>query len=287
VFVTIKPSAFSSCVEMSPTTEGFSALTPEQLLCASLTTLRAAASRASSADDPDRWAAAQLALGAVLRLRARGMDSAKRATAYVESIETFEAALAVYCRFGHPEVSSTGSSCSDRHPGSYDDRRVVAHREGSSAEMDGVDLILQATSRPMMMDMESLAIAEELLREGVTPEVHAADFHTWLVNMINLGCSQTLMGKRAGSEGDCAQLEEAIDTFRELLRERGLLDMPFERAIVHINLADALRAMSSCATPDDRLEYLESSADSLATALSLVAPQKYRRLLELPLARSA
>src|SRR5688572_8450433 len=66
VFVTIKPSAFSSCVEMSPTTEGLSALTPEQLLCASLTTLRAAASRASSADDPDRWAAAQLALGAVL-----------------------------------------------------------------------------------------------------------------------------------------------------------------------------------------------------------------------------
>jgi hypothetical protein len=100
-----------------------------------------------------------------------------------------------------------------------------------------------------------------------------------MVSMINLGCTLTLQGKCYDLQGGTFRLDEAVDTFRALLAEPKLMEFPYERAIVHINLAEALSSMGELAFPHQRTEYLESAVGALATALSLVAPRVWRALV--------
>jgi hypothetical protein len=122
--------------------------------------------------------------------------------------------------------------------------------------------------------------AIEQLRAECSGEIRRSDFAAWVVNMINLGGTLTLVGKCSDFEGEIGRLEEAVDTFREVLCERRVVEFPYERAMVHINMAEALRSMGELAFPGRRAEYLLSAVNSLAVALSLVAPRRFRCLVE-------
>ena len=221
--------------------------------------------------EPDRWAAEQLKLGAVLRLRAQRELGSTRTQTCRQAIDAFEAALCIYCQ------------CHDVH----EERHGVTLHDSSAADsgegkatVDPVDLLLEVARRPFVADIEEVDDAIELLRASCTRDIRHADFNAWVMNMINLGCTLTLVGKCSGPEGDAYQLEEAIDTFRAVLSERKLLEIPYERAILHVNMADALGSLGEIAFPDQRQEYLESAVTSLATALSLVAPPALRWLVQ-------
>ena len=243
----------------------------EQILRSSPDIFRAVLQRISPAKEPARWAGEQLKLGAVLRLRSQQESGLQRAAICCQTIEAFEAALCIYCRCGVASEGPDADKAPDLQP---------ANLSASTDETDPVDLVLEFTSQPFIANTEPLDEALIILRSRCTRAHRSENFNTWAVNMINLACTLTLLGKCAGCEGDSSWLEEAIDTFRALLSERFLRDIPYEHAIVHINLADALRSMGEIAFPDERLEYLESAVSSLATALSLVAPQTLRCLVE-------
>jgi hypothetical protein len=99
--------------------------------------------------------------------------------------------------------------------------------------------------------------------------------------MSNLGCTLTLLGRRMQDADGAGHLEDAVDAFREVLNQPGVQDMPAELISVHVNLADALHALGERALPTERVQLLERSVDSLAVALSLVAPRAMRWMVEI------
>jgi hypothetical protein len=240
----------------------------EHVLRASPDAFRAALQHISPAEDPGKWAAEQLKLGAVLRLRAQREFGSKRTQTFRQTIEAFEAALCVYCRNHEAAEEPHRDQASTSDPGKRE------------KDVDPVDLVLEVTRGPFVTDTEALDEAIELLRVSCSRDIQRTDFNLWVVNMINLGCTLALMGKCTRSEGGAGDLEEAIDTFRAILSEPQLLEIPYERAIVQINMADALGSMGEIASPDLRVEYLESAASSLAMALSLLAPERLRCLVQ-------
>jgi hypothetical protein len=232
---------------------------------------RAMLERISPEREPARWAAEQLKLGAVLRLRAQREYGSQRTRTCRQTIEAFEAALCIYCR------------CRPAADGPHAKRPIslpLTDLRKRQTDVDPVDLVLKVSSRPFLVGTEELDEALHLLRASCTADARRENFHVWVMSMINLGCTLTLVGKCACTEGDTDQLEEAIDTFRAVLSERRLLEIPYERAVLHINMADALGCLGEIAFPDERQEYLESAMTSLATALSLIAPRRLRCLVQ-------
>ena len=243
----------------------------EHILRISPDVFRAVLQRISPETEPARWAAEQLKLGAVLRLRAQRECGSTRTLTCRQSIDAFEAALCIYCGCQHvPETPHGCGEVSSPTP-NFRERET---------DVDPVDLVLDASRRPFLFDIDELDEAIRLLRASCTRDVRRTDFKTWVRNMINLGCTLALVGKSAGPEGHANQLEEAIDMFRAVLSERRLLEIPYERAVLHINMADALGSMGERVFPDQRQEYLESAMTSLATALSLVAPPMLRCVVQ-------
>ena len=243
----------------------------EHVLRANPDVLRTVLQHISPENEPARWAAEQLKLGAVLRLRAQREWGSARTQTCRQTIEAFEAALCIYCRCQEVHEERHGDPSPDSSAADSRERETTA---------DPVDLVLEVARRPFIADIEEIDDAIQLLRASCNGDVRRADFNTWVMNMINLGCTLTLVGKCSGSEGDAYQLEEAIDTFRAVLCERQLMDIPYERAVLHVNMADALGSLGEIAFPDQRQEYLECAVTSLATALSLVAPPALRCLVQ-------
>jgi hypothetical protein len=205
--------------------------------------------------DSDRCAAEYLKSGAALRLRAHREPLDRKIESLRLCVADFEAALRIYCR------------C-----------EPAAAR--ASTEVDFTDVLIELTNRPCLEDLDELEEAAELLRESCSNGLRHEDLVAWIVDMSTLGCAFTLLGKVDRAAGDVARLEEAVDTFNEVLSEPQLLDMPRQRVITHINLADALYALGEATLADRQVEYFESAVDSLAKALALVVPSALRHFAE-------
>jgi hypothetical protein len=301
--------------------DGAEIFTDQKLLAASLAALRGALRGLSPVHEPERWAGVHLMLGWALRLRGRHVGEGERARLYLEAIEAFEAALAVYCqttRMPRREsdapglsidehtvgrVSSAAMAASEgsaepdsqqhrvtsnpRGRGNDPDLREVCTASNSKVAMspmpreDGVDLLLEATRSVVSADTHLLQQAAHVFRECCTRTDRRKDFRIWAANMSNLGCALTLLGRCAPGADGVTQLETAVDLFRDVLKEPILREMSAECAAVHINLADALQTLATRAMPTERLRYIESALDALSAALSIVAPAKYGGLSDL------
>jgi hypothetical protein len=205
--------------------------------------------------ESDHGAVEHLKSGAELRLRAHREAHDRKVGILRACAREFESALIVYCR------------C-----------ETAVARMG--AEIDPTDLIIELTKRPWLDDLDELEDAVERLREACSDSLRRERPGTWIVDMNTLGCTLTLLGKAERATGDISRLEEAIGTFHEVLREPALVDMPRQRVIVHINLADALCALGDATLGDRQVEYFESAVDELAKAMALVVPEGLRHFAE-------
>jgi hypothetical protein len=162
--------------------------------------------------------------------------------------------------------------------------RATAHSPATcgtpATESDGVDLVVQAVVTPTFADTNLLKAAIQHFRSQSTTRVRAQDYRLWLVSMSNLGCALTLLGQCRCDSG-IADLEEAVDVFRALLNDRTIAEMPLDRASVNVNLAGALQALADLAMPVERLSYLNHAVESMAAALSLIAPSKFDGCVEM------
>jgi hypothetical protein len=237
-------------------------LTRQHLSVACLNTLRTAVRDLSPTRDPHRWAAMHLVLGSALRVRGQRMGRHDQAEHYREAIVAFESAACVYCQF---DPSDDGVSAS-----------------GAEAKSDPVDLVLSASTKRISEATRLLQKAACALRAELDSVDRRTHLRRWAIQVSNLGCTLTLLGRRTDDDDGTAHLEEAVDAFREVLREPGVREMTPEYASVHVNLADALQALGERAMPAERVQYFERAADSLAVALSRVAPEKMRWMLEIP-----
>jgi hypothetical protein len=241
-------------------------LSQQHLSVACLKTLRAALNNISPVGDPQGWAATHLALGSAVRLRAQRACGHEQAEHYLEAIRAYEAAACVYCRFPpSDEGSPSDSEASD------DD----ADNE------DPVSLVLAAANSRIGDGVRLLSAAVHAFRAVRASPRHGNGLRSWAVNMSNLGCVLTLLGRHIHAEDGAAHLEDAVDAFREVLNQPGMRDMLAEFISVHVNLADALHALGERALPAERVLLLESAVDSLAIALSLVAPSGMRWMVEI------
>lgn len=231
--------------------------------------LRGALREGSPLEEPEWWAAGHLVLGSALRLRAPRMGDAEQAQACEEIIGHFERALEVYCQRKPLTL--------EWHDG------LIRGRPGSGPQrcgpgVDGVDLVLEATRSPLKADEALLESAVHQFRSESSARMRETDFRLWVLNMKNYGCALTLLGRSRGGDLGVAELEEAVDAFRSLLKESALDEMPAEQASIHVNLAETLHTLAGLAMPGERLRYLSGAVDSLATALGLVGPARYRSL---------
>ena len=235
----------------------------QHLSVACVKTLRAALNNISPVGDPQGWAATHLALGSAVRLRAQRARGREQAEHYLEAIRAYEAAACVYCRF--PPSDEDGSS----------------DPEGSDDDADPVNLVLTAATSPIGDGVRLLSAAANALRAVRASPRHRSGLRSWAVNMSNLGCVLTLLGRHIHYADGAAHLEDAVDAFREVLNQPGMRDMLAEFISVHVNLADALHALGERALPAERVLLLERAVDSLAIALSLVAPNGMRWMVEI------
>lgn len=224
----------------------------------------------NATEDAEKCPAHQ-SLSAALKLRAQSPHSSELARIYKEVIEKFQEA---YDRYGR--VSRLGSHA-DR--GS---QRASAQRAGKPPVSDvAVDILMRLAQAPLVGGTDMLETATAMFRKDSSPRLRETDFWTWLSSMNNLGCALTMLGQvRVGIIG-IGDLEEAVSTFRELLSEPVIGELPNERAMFQVNLATAFEALADMAMPAERLRYLESAVECLATALSVSAPERYKGLTEM------
>jgi hypothetical protein len=221
-------------------------------------------------DEAEQSAAHQI-LGAALRLRALQPQSVALAQSYMDVIRKFEVEFDTYAR-----ANPHGVQRVDQRP-----RGLTGTKRAKPAGEMGVDLLVQVAQAPIFSDTDVLESAVALLRKDSVPIVRETDFWTWLSSTNNLGCALTLLGRCRVGEKGFAEIEEAIDAFRRLLSEPVVSDLPYERATFQVNLSDALQALADLAMPAERVRYLERAVESLATALSVVAPERYKGLAEM------
>ncbi len=225
----------------------------------------------SREDEPDRWAAEHLKLGAALRVQARKQVGTKRVRTLRQAIGAFEEALRFYCKLGqsHGEIRHAPSSdAPPRDPPARDSNDV------------GIDLVLSAVRQPILSDTKAIEEALTLFTEDSSDQTRQTAFRAWLVRRLNRGCALTLLGKIRGAQGDSSCLERAVIACQELLSEPILHDLTAECALVYINLAEALRSLGNITAGDEQARYFESATDSLAMALRQVAPEAYSPLVE-------
>ena len=233
----------------------------QHLSMACVKTLRAALNNISPVGDPQGWAATHLALGSAVRLRAQRACGHEQAEQYLEAIRAYEAAACVYCRFPPSGVDSSSDDDAD--------------------DLDPVNLVLTAATSPIGNGVRLLSAAATALRAVRASPRHGNGLRSWAVNMSNLGCVLTLLGRHIQDAEGAEHLEDAVDAFREVLNQPGMRDMLVEFISVHVNLADALHALGERALPAERVLLLERAVDSLAIALSLVAPNGMRWMVEI------
>ena len=233
----------------------------EQLLSTSPEIYRASVRSICPATNPEDWAAAQLALGAVLRAQSWRERGNTRLFMCRQAAAAFEAAASVYSS-NLPVLKSASDDA------------------GSSSNKDGIDLVLEATQQPFLQGSEELEGALNLFKLDCSTHAQAADVRQWLVSMINVGCALVLLGKIAAAAGDTSRLEEAIDTFRAVLSQSALYEFPNEYYATYINLSEAFRSLSEVAMGEESWRYMESCLSALTKALLRVVPQQYRSLID-------
>jgi hypothetical protein len=247
-----------------------STLKVDEILQASPDTFRGELKRMSREDEPARWAAEHLKLGAALRVQARKQAGARRLRTLQQSIVAFEEALRFYCRLRHAHGEMRHAPSSDAAPN--------PPTRGSND--DGVDLMLSAIRQPILSDTTAIEEAVSIFDEESSDHSRQTAFRDWLVRRLNRGCALTLLGKVHSAQGDASCLERAVVACQELLAEPILRDLPRECALVYINLAEALRSLGDISGTEDRGRFFESAVDSLAMALRQAAPQIYSPLVE-------
>jgi hypothetical protein len=223
-------------------------------------------------DELDPWAGARLILGPALKLRAQRAQGTALAQSYMDVIHKFEAAFEAHSRRSPAPIHRDNRPARDP-PG--------AKASQGAANADGVDLVLQAIHPFIAGNTDLLENAVALFRKECAPPVREADFWMWVASTNNLGCALTLLGRSRGGEGGFSDLEEAVDAFRALLSEPMISEMPSELASVHVNLAGALQALAESAMPAERVRYLASAVESLAIALGIMVPARYKGLVEM------
>ena len=202
-------------------------------------------------------------LGSALRVQAQRTGGSEQAQHYLEAIDAFESAVGVYCRL----------RLSQRPP-------VIFPPGCVAANDDPVDIVLAAQSRYGGEGTALLLSATSALRVQQPPLERTAYLRAWAINMSNRGCALVLLGRRLRNGDGSTHLEDAVDAFREVLKEPAVRDMAPEYASLHVNLADALLALGERAMPWERLQFIACAVDSLAMALSVVAPEKMRWMVE-------
>ena len=238
-------------------------LTHRQLFTTRLDSLREALRRISPSET-DQWAAAHLMLGSALRVQAQRTGGSEQAEHYLEAIDAFESAVGVYCRF----------RLAQRPP-------VIFPPGCMAANDDPVDIVLAAAqNRHGGEGTALLHTATSAMRVQQPPLERTAYLRAWAINMSNSGCALVLLGRRLRNGDGSTHLEDAVDAFREVLKEPAVRDMAPEYASLHVNLADALLALGERAMPDESLQFMARAVDSLAMALSVVAPEKMRWMVE-------
>lgn len=272
--------------------------TPEELPTLDVQALRRTLSKISPMEEPDEWASTHLILGAALRAR----KARNTAEACEKIIDSFEAALEIYCQRNssfankrerpmraaraQPEscVTLPGAECDEAleqiRVGGLDKAPTTNERDvADRMESEGIELVVQATSAVSCGAPQLLDRAIALFREISAPCVRERDFAQWIANLSNLGCALALSATAHGGTEKTAQLEEAVDAFRALLNEPVIQEIPSEFSTIHVNLAHTLKMLAEMALPSERVRYLESAIDSLTAALRTTAPVRFQALL--------
>jgi hypothetical protein len=231
--------------------------------------LRARLQNISPQRQPARWAEENLKLGANLQQRARREKGAARVRIFTEAIETFEAALGIYCK-----CNPRGEGAGGRHPPGS-----ARSSEGPRTE-GAIEGVIAFASRPVLSSSLELQESIDLFEEACSNGVRETDFETWVLNSINLGCALVLAGKCDSASGSTTRLEEAMQVCCNVLNEPRIASMPYERAAAYINLAEAMTSLADVSFPDERVDYLDRALRSLAAALVAVAPAHLTSLLE-------
>jgi hypothetical protein len=246
--------------------------TVQHLLNGNLAPTHAAIRKTSPERDPQQWLALHLILGTALRLRAHKLPSHERMKTFADALAAFEAALAQCCerrparqlrtsRIGANQFSVQMSAC--------------------SSGPDGVQMVLDASTVPMIEGMEMLGSAVRLFMEAAENADRTTDLRAWVIARSNLGGALTMLGQRTQGMEGVQRIEQAIDVLRETAAAALGDDLIEERASAYVNLAEAFQALAERAMPGERLRYTERALDGISAALKFFAPEEYRWLLEL------
>ena len=246
--------------------------TVQHMLHASLAPTRAAIRATSPERDPRQWVALHMILGAALRLRARHLPMAQRASAAVEAVCAFEAALAECC-----EEKQTRELRHARVGTNQFSLQVSACTSGP----DGVQMVMDATTVPIAEGIEKLERAIRVFTDSAESVDRRTDLRQWVISRSNLGCALTMLGQRMHGMEGVQTIERAIDVLREAANVGSHSELQAERASVYVNLSESFQALAERAMPGERVSYIERSLDWIAAALGFFAPEEYRWLLEL------
>jgi hypothetical protein len=246
--------------------------TVRHLMIASLETLRATIKRTGAERDPERWAACHVILGCALRLQSQRMRAHMRASMLVEAVRAFDTALAVYCKSSPFPAHTPARLCQE--PGK-------PPLEPCTAEHDGMQLIAEVVADPIGASNDTLERAVLKFRESRAQCEDDTTSWNWIASTNNLACALTLLGNRVPASTGITLLHEAVEILQEALKVRSEPWRRQDSASTHVNLAEALLAISERAIPAERLRYLEQAVTAAANALLIVAPAEYAWLIEL------
>lgn len=246
--------------------------TVQHLLNGSLEPTRVAIRATSPEKNPQQWIALHLILGTALRLRAHKLPMHERTTTCVESFAAFECALAECCErkaMRRLRSSRVGTNQFSVQPGAC------------SSGPDGVQMVLDAGTVPMVEGREMLSGAIRVFMDAAENTDRRTELRAWIVARSNLGGALTMLGQRTHGMEGIQRIEQAIDVLREAASAAVGEELSEERASAHVNLSEAFQALADRAMPAERLRYTERALDGITVALGFFAPEEYRWLLEL------
>jgi len=246
--------------------------TVQHLLTGCLVPVRTAIRATSPERDPQQWVALHLILGTALRLRAHRLPSHERTAASLEALAAFESALTECC-----ERKSSRRLRSSR----VGTKQFSVQTSACSTGPDGVQMVLDSSTVPMVEGIEMLSSAVRVFMEAAESADRRTEKRAWIIARSNLGGALTMLGQRTQGMEGVQRIEQAIDVLREAASAAVGEELIEERASAYVNLSEAFQALADRAMPGERLHYTERALDGVAAALSFFAPEEYRWLLEL------
>ena len=271
-----EPGSVTPLKTREPSQNSLSFVSLEQVLRAHPDTFRAALQSISPERQPMRWAAEQLKLGASLRHQSRRENGLQRIQILRQIVEAFEQALFIYCRCTRMPEEPLIPKAAPRSMSSVDDVQTL---DDVQTPADAVEVILEVSRRSVLHGADDLEEAISVLSHNTSDSVRRENYAAWAMNMINLGCTLTLAGKCDSGSGDISRLEEAVDTFHAILGDPQMNELPFEKALANINLAEAFCSIGEVSSHEQHIAFLDSAVEALARALMLVAPDEVQRLV--------